>query len=129
MSDQILKWVVWVGVNAEDFEGQRDFYTNKLGLKELSADAAAVHYDLGAPHTLEIDLVTPDSTPPRKDVQLAFQVDDIEAAYEQLRARGVNFVTGIQGTKSRWAYFTDAEGNYFVIKQLPAPAPAEPSGD
>jgi glyoxylase I family protein len=55
---------------------------------------------------------------------LAIAVDDFDAAMEDLRKRGVEFLAepfAIQG--NRLVYFSDADGNYLHLIQRPQPLP------
>jgi catechol 2,3-dioxygenase-like lactoylglutathione lyase family enzyme len=55
---------------------------------------------------------------------LAIAVDDFDAAMEELRKRGVEFLAqpiAMQG--NRLVYFNDADGNYLHLIQRPQPLP------
>jgi len=114
-----LRWPIWIGVVCEDLEQQRRFYRDVLGLSELSAGPDWVWFDFGGKL---LELLAKASKPQydRRRVSFAFQVDDIRAAFSELRRRGVESVTEIEGgpeSRQYWAYFKDAEGNLFEIVQ------------
>ena len=46
MGEVKLGWPVWIGVVSDDLEGQRRFYRDVLGLKELGAGDDWVQFDL-----------------------------------------------------------------------------------
>jgi len=55
---------------------------------------------------------------------LAIAVDDFDAAMEELRKRGIEFLAqpiAMQG--NRLVYFNDADGNYLHLIQRPQPLP------
>lgn len=55
---------------------------------------------------------------------LALTVADFDAAYEELLAKGVNFVTGAMESKgNRVVFFTDPEGNYLHLLHRAEPLP------
>ena len=92
----------WVGVYADDFETTISFFTDKLGLplewRQEEADFAG--FRLRSGQLLEVfgprwadtheryNGVHPSTTP-----ILGFEVEDVEAAREELVSRGVEFVT------------------------------------
>jgi glyoxylase I family protein len=55
---------------------------------------------------------------------LAISVDNFDAAMEELRKRGIQFLTepiAVQG--NRLIFFSDADGNYLHLIQRPQPLP------
>jgi len=55
---------------------------------------------------------------------LAVTVDDFDAAYENLKGKGVNFVTDLLNMGgNRLVFFTDLDGNYIHLLKRPAPLP------
>jgi catechol 2,3-dioxygenase-like lactoylglutathione lyase family enzyme len=121
MGELKLGWPVWIGVVAEDLEGQRRFYRDVLGLRELEAGEDWIEFDLGSGRVLEVLARDPD-TPQyaKRGYAVGFVVDDIEAAAGELAERGVERVSGIEGgpeSTQYWCYFRDGEGNLFEIVQ------------
>jgi len=114
----LLGWPTWIGVVADDLERQAAFYRDVLGFRQVAAGPDWVEFDLGG-RTLEI---LERSSLPQYDArrfQVGFEVDDIVLVRDHLIAVGVEAVGAIEGddTDSPWAYFRDAEGNVFEIKQ------------
>ena len=59
---------------------------------------------------------------------LAFQVEDVRAARNELEARGVEFVTGVDGNETEaWAYFRGPDGYLYEIWQTARPLKALPA--
>jgi predicted enzyme related to lactoylglutathione lyase len=92
----------WMGVYADDFEATIDFFTDKLGLAiewhEVDTDFAGFRLPSGqlvevfgprwADTQKEYNGVHPSTTP-----ILGFEVEDVEAAREELIGQGVEFLT------------------------------------
>ena len=58
---------------------------------------------------------------------LAFQVEDVRAARKELEARGVEFVTEVDGDASEaWAYFRGPDGYLYELWQTQRPLKALP---
>jgi catechol 2,3-dioxygenase-like lactoylglutathione lyase family enzyme len=116
-----LRFPRWIGVVCEDFDRQRAFYREVLGLREAVGDQDWVQYDLGPGVTFELLRRSPDD--PEYDApryQVGFVVDDVRTAREELLARDVEAVTDVKEASDGsawWAYFRDPEGNVFEITQ------------
>jgi predicted enzyme related to lactoylglutathione lyase len=113
--------VVWLGVVVKDLAAQRRFYSDVVGLDVIESGQTWAHLDLGAGHLLELLQLSDEPPEDKKGFRPGFQVKDIEAAWQELIARGAKPVGEIEGGAEmggRWCSFRDAEGNYFEIKQL-----------
>ncbi|RPJ26919.1 MAG: hypothetical protein EHM33_09850 [Chloroflexi bacterium] len=105
----------------EDVSRMADFYRNVLGLPLLTLDRGRPHFDLGGaylvilsgrPHKLE------DSTRSRFPV-LAFAVDDLDEAIQQLKSQGVEMPwDSEEDADSRWVMFNDPGGNLLEIAKF-----------
>ena len=92
----------WMGVYADDFEATIDFFADKLGLplEWRQEDTDFAGFRLPSGQLLEVfgprwaeshgryDGASPSISP-----ILGFEVEDVEAAREELAGRGVEFVT------------------------------------
>ena len=55
---------------------------------------------------------------------LAIEVDDFDAACQQLQSKGVRFITEpVNNEGNRLVFFTDAEGNFLHLVKRAAPLP------
>jgi catechol 2,3-dioxygenase-like lactoylglutathione lyase family enzyme len=118
---------------AQDLERARRFYRDKLGLEPTEVRPGAVLYRCARG---EFALFESVGTPSGQHTQMAWEVDDIEAAVVELRSRGVTFeefelpglttVKGIaeidgnypsKGRGERGAWFRDSEGNLIGLGQ------------
>lgn len=124
MGELRLDWPVWIGVVADDLEGQRRFYRDVLGLWELEASKEWVEFDLGSGRKLEVLALDPDAPQyATRGYSVGFLVEDIRAAADELVARGVRRISEIEGgpdSGQYWCYFEDGEGNRFEIAQKTA---------
>jgi predicted enzyme related to lactoylglutathione lyase len=120
MAELEVGWPVWIGVVAEDLEGQRRFYRDVLGLEETEAGEDWVEFDLGSRRVFEVLARTEAPQYEQRRYQVGFAVDDIRAAADALAARGVERISDIEGgpeSGQYWCYFRDPEGNVFEIAQ------------
>jgi catechol 2,3-dioxygenase-like lactoylglutathione lyase family enzyme len=112
-----LQFPRWIGVVCADLDAQRRFYRDVLGLREADQGEDWVQFDMGAGVTFEIIAQSEDPEYDQPRYQVGFAVEDIHAARDELLSRGVQVVSDIKGSNSRWAYFRDPEGNVFEITE------------
>ena len=112
----ITNEVAFVAIAVSDKERARKFYQETLELKPttMAMDGAWVEYDLG---TMTIGVgCHPAWQPSRDGTTVAFEVDDIDAAIEKLKNRGVAFDIEKTETPVCWmAQFRDPDGNKLVV--------------
>ena len=121
-------------IPVRDLQRSRIFYAEKLGLEPKEERPGGLLYRCGEG---EFALFESTGTASGNHTQMAWEVEDIEATVEQLRARGVVFeeydfpglktVNGIAevegnypskgGVGERAAWFRDVDGNLFGIGQ------------
>jgi catechol 2,3-dioxygenase-like lactoylglutathione lyase family enzyme len=121
-------------IPAQDLVRARSFYAEKLGLEPSEERPGGLLYRCASG---EFALFESAGVSSGSFTQMAWQVDDIEAAVEELRGRGVVFeeydvpgfstVDGIlevrgnypsKGSGERAAWFRDSEGNLLAIGQV-----------
>jgi catechol 2,3-dioxygenase-like lactoylglutathione lyase family enzyme len=110
----------WIRVVCEDFEKQRAFYGEVLGLREVERSEDWAQYDMGPDVTFELLRRSDDPEYNGRRYQVGFVVDDIQAARDELLARGAEALTDVKEAlddSASWAYFRDPEGNVFEITQ------------
>ena len=111
-----------------DLGRARDFYANVMGLECVnSQDGVDAYFKIGAGGILLIareaadDLLGPvdvDHGPSRGGrFVMATTVDDVDAAYEELRSKGAEFIRAPQDRHwgLRCAHFKDPDGNVWEI--------------
>jgi len=119
---------------AQDLARARRFYAEKLGLEPTEERPGGLRYQCAGGW---FALFQSSGAPSGSHTQMAFDVEDIEAAVKELRRRGVVFeeydfpgiktVEGIAsvqgnypskgGVGERGAWFKDSEGNLLSIGQ------------
>jgi catechol 2,3-dioxygenase-like lactoylglutathione lyase family enzyme len=118
---------------AQDLERARAFYREKLGLEPVEERSGGLRYVCGP---TEFHLFSSAGAPSGASTQMGFEVDDLEAALADLRARGVTFerfempgfgVSGdtiaapdkypSKGTGELGTFFYDSEGNLIGLAQ------------
>jgi len=116
----MLKRIGQIAINVHDIERATAFYRDVLGLPFLFAAPRMAFFDCGGTWLM---LALPDA--PEFDHAasiLYFDVDDIGAEYERIRAKGAEFRTEPHrvhrdGTRELWlADFRDTEGNTFALR-------------
>ncbi len=119
---------VFSGFAVDDLQKAREFYGETLGLRTsvLDEEAGLLVLHLGGDRDTFV-YVKPDFTPATYTI-LNFQVDDVEAAVDELTSRGVRFerydgfdqdekgiARGGDGPPIAW--FTDPAGNVLSVLQ------------
>ena len=118
---------------AQDLARARRFYAEKLGLDPVEEREGGLRYECGG---VAFALFASAGAPSGEHTQMGWEVDDMDAAVEELRARGVVFeeydvpglttVDGIaeiegnypsKGVGERGAWFYDSEGNLLGVGQ------------
>lgn len=111
-----------------DIETCRDFYKNKLGLEEQLAVVEGIYYEFVAGDCVlalyKRDLmesvagVALDAERKIDKLALTFEVVDVDAAYKELKGKGVSFTTEPHDQEAwvlRVAHLRDPEGNLIEI--------------
>ncbi|UPK29425.1 VOC family protein [Bradyrhizobium sp. 195] len=118
---------------AKDLDRARAFYSEKLGLDPVEQRDGGLRYVCASG---EFAIFISAGTQSGTHTQMGWEVEDIEATVQELRARGVKFeeydlpglktVNGIaeiagnytsKGVGERGAWFRDSEGNLLGIGQ------------
>src|SRR5438477_7137278 len=114
----MIKEVAFVAVAVSDKEQARKFYQETLELKpaRTQMDGAWVEYDLG-PVTIGVGC-HPAWKPSRDGTTIAFEVEDIDAAINKIKERGVTLDIEKTETPVCWmSQFRDPDGNKLVVHQ------------
>ena len=112
-------------VPVTDLERAREFYGSTLGLTLLWETPMALRYGCGPGTEISVFRRAPTTT---EHTLAHFEVDDIEAAVEELASKGVAFVDYAEGPlttsghiaqlgPARGAWFQDPDGNTLGIRQ------------
>lgn len=115
----MLKRINFVAVAVKDQNRALDFYTKKVGLKvftdQTMGDTRWIELQIPGAETMLVLDPAP-SHVPNGHPAVAFVADDVQATYDELRRRGVEFTQPPK--KEQWgehAIFTDSEGNSIIF--------------
>ena len=119
--------IAQVSLYARDVARTESFYRDTLGLPHVFTFGDLAFFDMGG---VRLYLHAVDEEKWRPGSHLYFLVDDIDAAFEELKQRGVKFsgaphriFTNDETGEEEWlAFFEDSEGNGLAITSRVAPA-------
>jgi catechol 2,3-dioxygenase-like lactoylglutathione lyase family enzyme len=133
MSGQLSNAHAVTKLPAQDLERARAFYRDKLGLEPVEERTGGLRYVCGS---TEFHLFSSAGAPSGSSTQMGFEVEDLEATLDDLRARGVTLerfeMPGFgtdgdtiaapdnypsKGSGELGAFFYDSEGNLIGIAQ------------
>ena len=112
---------------ARDLHRARDFYQNVMGLEVQYSDDVSAAFKIDPDTLLILDHAGADALLSPEDVDhegargarsvLATGVADVDAAYEELRSKGVEFIRAPEDRSwgLRCAHFKDPESNVWEI--------------
>jgi predicted enzyme related to lactoylglutathione lyase len=115
-STSLVTGVDFVSIPATNLAESMDFYANVLGLEAGktwgSENPLGAEYETGTVTLAVIDVARLGIPFAATSVPIAFQVDDVPAAREQLESQGVEFVSDlIDSGVCHQAIFKDPAGN------------------
>ena len=118
----MIKNIDFVSIPFKDQKRAVDFYVNKLGFsvstdQEFNEKQRWIELKIGSSQT-RLVLFTPDGHEDRVGgfAPMTFACDDVQQTYDELRERGVEFMTPPR--KEKWgmmAILKDSEGNQILI--------------
>jgi len=110
----LLKSIVDVAVVVSDANKSAEWYEEKLGFEVRDKQG---HWVTVAPKGSNVVLHLCETKPLEQgNTGIAFDVDDLDKAYRELSAKGVEFT--VKPTKEEWgsyAMFKDPDGNVFWL--------------
>lgn len=115
---------IWLGLFVEDLEASIHFYKDVMGLRLLGKGDVWAHFDSGNGTLLELfsggKASREPKLPAQQSITVGFRVENLENSIAELKQKGVHFIGDVgeyEGT--RWAHFSDPEGNQLEIKEVP----------
>ena len=119
-----IRRIGWFGIRTDHFDETNRFFGTALGLRVHHAEPGFAMFALPEADGDYIEVFGPGSDlwPAKSpETAVAFVVDDIMAAREELAARGVELVGEVAWATSRpgygWFYFRGPEGHLYSIMQ------------
>jgi len=113
----------------DDIARAQAWYADVLGLPHLYTFGRLAFFDCGGTRLMLEDRSIIDVPDVHNDSVLYFRVAGIDAAYEELRGRGVEFThaphviaTHPDGTQEWMAFFKDCDGKFLAIMSQVKPA-------
>jgi catechol 2,3-dioxygenase-like lactoylglutathione lyase family enzyme len=108
----------WAGVRSADLKLAAQFFTEILGLSISYRNNGVVQFELPSGQLFELFGSQSRFYPLHACPVLAFQVEDVREARTELVARGVAFVTDVEGNESEaWTYFRGPDGHLYELWQ------------
>jgi predicted enzyme related to lactoylglutathione lyase len=111
---------IWVGLTVENLKAAVAFYRDVIGLPLLGQGEDWAHFDAGAGGLFELmsggKAALQPKTPPQQPLVVGLRVKDMDGAMADLQAKGIVFTETGQYEDTRWAHFSDPEGNQLEIK-------------
>ena len=116
-----VKGYAWAGVATDDFERTFRFFTEVMGMPvEIRHDDLAI-LTVGPGQQLEIFGGDNPGKALTASPVVAFEVDDMESAREELCVAGVELIGEVGSAGGfQWQYFRSPDGHIFEIKTKPA---------
>ena len=115
-----VKAFSWVGVSTDDFERSLSFYRDLLGLEVwVQGDEQAI---LKTTSGQQLEIFGRDEGEKQLTASpvVAFEVEDLEAAREELRLAGIELIGEVgRWNGFAWQYFRSPEGHIFELKSSP----------
>ena len=115
-----VRGYAWAGVGTDDFERTVRFFTDVLGMPTKVRGEDVAILTVGAGQQLQIFGPGHPGRQLNSTPTIAFEVEDFDAAVEELRASGVELVGDVgEWNGFKWQYFRSPDGHLFEIKQVP----------
>ncbi len=119
----MLKDIAFTAYPAEDVERLRSFYTDALGLKFSApySEEGVLKYDEAQIGNGWFSLMTTEWGGNGPAGSIAFEVDDLEKTFADLRSKGVETEEIHETPVCRLGSFHDPEGNKVTLHQITVP--------
>ena len=111
-----VRAIDFVVINVSDVERARAFYQDTLGMSFPLIEFGDNWKEIDAPPVALA--LRQDKTDPGVNAAIALAVDDVYAAVEELRAKGIEMLFGPSESESCYsALFRDPDGNLLLLHQ------------
>ena len=116
-----VKEFSWVGIATDEFERSMRFYRDLLGLDVWVEGERQAILKAASGQQLEIFGGGDRDKELTRAPVVAFEVDDLDAAREELLAAGIELIGEVgRWNGFAWQYFRSPDGHIFEIKSSPA---------
>jgi catechol 2,3-dioxygenase-like lactoylglutathione lyase family enzyme len=108
----------WAGVRTADLKSAAYFFQNVMGLSLIGEGKGMAQFELPSGQLFEVFGSENRYYSLHSCPVLAFQVEDVRVAKQELESRGVEFVRDIEGSQSEaWTYFRGPDGYLYELWQ------------
>lgn len=115
-----VKAFSWVGVSTDDFERSLRFYRDLLGLEVWVRGEEQAILKTASGQQLEIFGRDEREKQLTASPVVAFEVEDLDTACEELRLAGIELIGEIgRWNGFAWQYFRSPDGHIFELKSSP----------
>lgn len=118
----MLKQIKFLASPVTDQSRALEFYTKKVGLKVFTDQTMGkmrwIELQIPGAQTMLVLHHKPEHQPTEKEPAVAFAADNVQTTYDELRAKGVEFIQPPK--KEHWgehAMFKDSEGNLVMFSK------------
>jgi catechol 2,3-dioxygenase-like lactoylglutathione lyase family enzyme len=119
-----VKSFSWVGVSTDDFERSMHFFRDLLGLEVWVQGEEQAILKTAAGQQLEIFGRDEREKQLTASPVVAFEVEDLEAARNELLAAGIELIGEVgRWNGFAWQYLRSPDGHIFEIKESPGVSP------
>ena len=115
----MVKEIGFVVYTVEDLEKAKAFYRDVVGLGEpKDLHDSWSEFDVGGTTFAVVTGGEAVGVSAGSSFSVAFEVDDLDAEYKRLKARGVEIDEPLESPTCHGAFAKDPDGNRFAIHQL-----------
>ena len=108
----------WAGVRTADLDSTARFFSHVLGLSPRLREESLVQFELPSGQLFEVFAETSRYYRLHTCPVLAFEVENVRTAREEMEAQGVRFETAIDGDETvAWTYFRGPDGYLYELVQ------------
>ena len=113
-----LSRLSWVGTRTTDYDATVGFFRDVLGLAVIEDSGGFTALAVPDGSTVEVFGPTSSFNPPLTTPVAGFEVDDLEAAEQELRDAGSEIVLPISGGPDlRWLHFRAPDGHLYELSE------------
>jgi len=117
-----VKGISWLGIGTDSFQGTLRFFTDVLGLEAMIVDDSNVAMLKAGDQVVEIFGPGTRGRERTSPPVVAFEVDDVAAARDELADCGIETIGEIgMWNGFEWLYFRGPDGHVYVIQKTPPP--------
>jgi catechol 2,3-dioxygenase-like lactoylglutathione lyase family enzyme len=115
----------WAGVRTANLKSAVGFFSDVIGLSLTQQNESLAQFEMPSGQLFEVFGSKSRFYSLHACPVLAFQVEDVRAARNELESRGVEFITDVDGDDTEaWVYFRGPDGYLYELWQTGRPLKA-----